>query len=468
MPAHPGRTGTVTVSTGHPGLCVITTREKVTDISHKTGYTVKEILLEQLSDEAGLQLLKNLGIKGSKKEILAAVQEYKGHALALTLLGNYIAVVHEGDIRKRDLIPALTEEEEKGCHARRVIESYERWLEGSPELDILYMMGLFDRPIPVGAAVALKEGPVIEGVTTNLQNLSHAQWQYALERLRKLELLARHDRVESKNAVLDCHPLIREYFGQKLREQNPEGWKAGHKRLYYYYKELPEKEYPDTLNEMEPLFAAVAHGCQAGLHQEAEEKQKERQPQFHFLYGLAGYLFCDLLLGKGNYREVMERAGQTTEISNDSESLLEIALYELSLGRAWLMQALEKKENKKDGTSDFKKAYYYLDQSVAGLWKSGYQYYIPLGLLARAAYYRIREEFSRSWNDLNEALEITELGSMRLYLADYHLEAGRLCLAEKKKTEAKKHFNTAKEMIDKMGYHRGDKEVSAWNAGMVK
>jgi len=369
MPAHPGRTGTVTVSTGHPGLCVITTREKVTDISHKTGYTVKEILLEQLSDEAGLQLLKNLGIKGSKKEILAAVQEYKGHAL---------------------------------------------------------------------------------------------------ERLRKLELLARHDRVESKNAVLDCHPLIREYFGQKLREQNPEGWKAGHKRLYYYYKELPEKEYPDTLNEMEPLFAAVAHGCQAGLHQEAEEKQKERQPQFHFLYGLAGYLFCDLLLGKGNYREVMERAGQTTEISNDSESLLEIALYELSLGRAWLMQALEKKENKKDGTSDFKKAYYYLDQSVAGLWKSGYQYYIPLGLLARAAYYRIREEFSRSWNDLNEALEITELGSMRLYLADYHLEAGRLCLAEKKILEAKKHFNTAKEMIDKMGYHRRDKEVSAWNAGMVE
>ncbi|UCH93593.1 MAG: hypothetical protein JSV88_25435 [Candidatus Aminicenantes bacterium] len=52
---------------------------------------------------------------------------------------------------------------------------------------------------------------------------------------------------------------------------------------------------------------------------------------------------------------------------------------------------------------------------------------------------------------------------MKLFLADYHLEAGRLCLAEKKKNDAKNHFNTAKEMINNMGYHRRDKEVSAWN-----
>jgi hypothetical protein len=52
---------------------------------------------------------------------------------------------------------------------------------------------------------------------------------------------------------------------------------------------------------------------------------------------------------------------------------------------------------------------------------------------------------------------------MKLFLADYHLEAGRLCLAEKKIPEAKKHFNTAKEMIDKMGFHRRDQEVVTEN-----
>jgi hypothetical protein len=57
---------------------------------------------------------------------------------------------------------------------------------------------------------------------------------------------------------------------------------------------------------------------------------------------------------------------------------------------------------------------------------------------------------------------------MKLYLADYHLEAGRLCLAEKKKTKAKNHFNIAKEMIKNMGYHRRDQEVPDWNDGIVE
>jgi hypothetical protein len=39
--------------------------------------------------------------------------------------------------------------------------------------------------------------------------------------------------------------------------------------LFEYYQVLPEKHLPDTLDEMQPLFAAVAHGCAAGLHQRA-------------------------------------------------------------------------------------------------------------------------------------------------------------------------------------------------------
>lgn len=121
--------------------------------------------------------------------------------------------------------------------------------------------------------------------------------------------------------------------------------------------------------------------------------------------------------------------------------------------------ALEKKKNNKDVNDDFKEAKDYLDQAADGLRRSKRQDYLPRALLIRAAFYRIQEKFSQAWQDLNEALEIAELGSMKLFLADYHLEAGRLCLAEKKIPEAKKHFNTAKQMIDKMGYHRRDQEV---------
>jgi hypothetical protein len=223
--------------------------------------------LEHLSPEAGALLLRNLGVEGTDKEILKAVQEYDGHALALTLLGNYIKSVFKGDIRKRDRIPKLTQDKRQGRHAHRVMEAYARWLGESPEQDILYIMGLFDRPVAVGAIEALKADPPIPGVTEQLQQLSEEDWGYALDNLRGANLLAKED--PHKPDFLDCHPLIREHFGQRFQVQNPAGWKEAHQKLYRYFKDLPEKDLPDTLQEMEPLFAAVAHGCKAGLHIEA-------------------------------------------------------------------------------------------------------------------------------------------------------------------------------------------------------
>jgi hypothetical protein len=172
------------LAVSQPGLCIITTREQVTDLEPRMESTVKEVLLEDLSKEAGLALLREIGVTGMKKEVLAAVKEYKGHALALTLLGNYLRVVFQGDIYKRDRIPALTKDRKQGEHARRVLKAYEKWLKDKPELDILRMMGLFDRPVEAGAMAALREEPAIPGVTEQLQSLSEEDWQYALDHLR--------------------------------------------------------------------------------------------------------------------------------------------------------------------------------------------------------------------------------------------------------------------------------------------
>ena len=48
--------------TNQCGLCVVTTRENITDLANKTGHAVKEVMLEDLSDEAGAQLLRSLGV----------------------------------------------------------------------------------------------------------------------------------------------------------------------------------------------------------------------------------------------------------------------------------------------------------------------------------------------------------------------------------------------------------------------
>ncbi len=250
----------------NPGLCIVTTRLKVDDLKDFVGTSLESIDLVNLSDEAGAAYLEHLGVEGTPEELKQAAREFGGHALALTLLGRYLKVVYQGDIRQRDKIALLTEEPEQGGHARRVMKSYEKWFKDKPELNVLRMMGLFDRPAEGGAIEALKVRSAIKGLTTELQELSDADWQFALHNLREAGLLAGED--PHQPDILDCHPLVREHFGEKLQASNPEAWKEAHSRLYDYYKDQAPK-LPETIEEMMPLFAAVAHGCQAGRHQEA-------------------------------------------------------------------------------------------------------------------------------------------------------------------------------------------------------
>jgi hypothetical protein len=250
----------------NPGLCVITTRLDVDDLKDFIDTTVTNKHLEHLSDEAGMDLLKYLGVKGTDDELKQAVREFDGHALALMLLGTYLSIVYNGDVEKRDRIAKLTKEKKYGGHARRVMESYEVWFKDQPELDILRIMGLFDRPAESGAIGVLRADPPIKGLTSKLKDLSHEDWQFALNNLRKAGLLANED--PAMPYSLDCHPLIRKHFGDELKENNSEAWKDAHNRLYEYFKNQA-KEYPDTIEEMSPLYAAVAHGCQAGRYQDA-------------------------------------------------------------------------------------------------------------------------------------------------------------------------------------------------------
>jgi tetratricopeptide (TPR) repeat protein len=553
-----------------------------------------------------------------------------------------------------------------------VIEAFEERFGEGGQVQVLRIMGLglFDRPAEMGAIEAVRGGEAIEGLTDELAGLTEGQLRDILDELRGYKLIAKKS--EHNPNIVDCHPLVREHFGEKLRGGNPDGWREAHGRLYEYYKGVPEKELPDTLVEMEPLFAAVGHGCQAGryqealddvykkriyrgnekfilkklgaygadlaavfcffekvwsrpvselkesaqplvlnwagfslralgrlreavepmeaslrgivdqkkwlpagvqagllselyltlgdvkaavdygrrgveyadksgdkfqrmgartqlanaLHQagavgelrglfeEAEGMQKERQAGYPLLYSVQGFYFCDLILSGGGYEEVEERARQTLEWAMVQKILLDIGLDKLSLGRAYLLEAVS---NDGGGTRDdgrgtrdegrwgeaMAKAGDCLGQAVNGLREAGTQHYIPRGLLGRAEYYRYAGEYEKAWVDLGEVREIAERGGMNLFLADYHLEAARVCLAEgecegridkgkgrseegkrdkgkgKKtsgslptacrdsgkgrsgdwKNKARGHWEEAKERVEKMGYHRRGPEV---------
>jgi tetratricopeptide (TPR) repeat protein len=607
------------------GLCIITTRERVPEIDRYTKTTI-QLDLEHISDEAGRKLLEMRRISGSQDEMEGIVREFGNHTLAIQLLAEYLHIFEGHSLEKAKDIPDLDIPDEQGRHARRIIEVFANHFgSASAEFQLLSILGLFDRPVPTDAVYAIIRDNPIPDLSDKITNTSGNDWIKTLENLRKHRLLFKES--EHQPDTLDCHPLIREHFGEKLRQQNPNAWKEAHGRLYEYYKNLPEKELPDTLEEMEPLFAAVMHGCLAGKHQEAlyeiwyirtkrgqehystsklgafgadlsclsnffetlwdkpasdlteaykaaslnwagfalravgrlseatqptiaglemfvehknwqqsaiatnnlcelyltlgdvtsalkygqqsvefaersrdgflieslrtthanalhqagkniaaetffieaENMYKKRVPGDHWLYGLAGFLFCDLILSIGRYQEVLERA-QTSlkQMQNDPHApLFIIVIDKLTIGKAlMLLGSLAESED-------------YLNQAVDGFRKAGRQDYLPSALFARAVLLRHKEDFLKSWADLDEAKEIAEYGQMKLHVVDYHLETCRNIKAQlsakeyqiiedgqtlsltKEQMQAKftKHFKEAERLVNETGYHRRDKEI---------
>jgi serine/threonine protein kinase/predicted ATPase len=249
------------------GLCVITTRTPVADIADYERSSAPRRSLEHLSSDAGAELLQALGVQGDETELRSASDEFRGHCLALTLLGSYLTDAYDGDIRWRSKVAGhLSHDVRQGVHARKVMESYQTWFGEGPELSVLRMLGLFDRPADEKALEALLKSPAIPGLTESLTNLSPVEWRTILGRLRRARLLAGEDPHNPGN--LDAHPLVREYFGEQLRSQQTNAWKECNRRLYHYYRNLAP-QVPNNFREMESLFSAVISGCNAGLFREA-------------------------------------------------------------------------------------------------------------------------------------------------------------------------------------------------------
>jgi predicted ATPase len=146
-----------------------------------------------------------------------------------------------------------------------VMESYQTWFGEGPELSVLRILGLFDRPVDEKALGALLKPPAIQGLTESLTDLNPIEWQTILARLRRARLLAGED--PHHPGQLDTHPLVREYFGEQLCNQRTEAWKECNRRLFRYYR-ANAPQLPDSFREMEPLFLASICGCNAGLFRE--------------------------------------------------------------------------------------------------------------------------------------------------------------------------------------------------------
>jgi hypothetical protein len=210
-------------------------------------------------------------------------------------------------------------------------------------------------------------------------------------------------------------------------------------------------------------LAAAQHAMglreEAAAHfEEAERMQKERQPAYPLLYALQGSQYCDLLLDQGRDAEVRERAESFFAWRVPSDSLLDIALDHLSLGRAHLVAAQHGAANA------LAQATSHLQQAVDGFRRAGHKDDLSLGLLSRAALRIHTHDFAAARHDLDETLTLATRCGFRLHEADAHLGLARLALAENTPAPAREHLATARRIVHETGYHRRDGELTALDA----
>jgi tetratricopeptide (TPR) repeat protein len=259
---------------GWKGLCLITTRVPLTDLERFQGTgTVVQLDLKNLTAEDGAILLQELIVRRTpRRELLEAVREVDGHALAVTLLGNYIRDVHNGNLAGRFDLDELTVSAREGGHARRIVASYTNWLElhdQAAELAILRLIGLFDRPAEPEAMAALLADGAMAPYTGNLQVIGDKNWSAAVDALRKMGLLNKP--ILQWPGTVDAHLLVREHFREQLRQNHVDMWLQGNRILYEFYQSQAP-DLPETPAGISQLYAAVTHGCAAGLYQEVFDK----------------------------------------------------------------------------------------------------------------------------------------------------------------------------------------------------
>jgi hypothetical protein len=264
------------------GIVLCTTRVRISDVTDDE--RVLSLDLDNLGEADGVRYLREkFGVQGSDNELGSAGRAYGNHALALTLLGAYLKR-RGGDVGCRYEIDELPLTDTKpGRHARQVMKQYAKLFAGEPEGAILQGLGFFDRPAEHDALkLVLPEESLDES---------------AISTLREARLILAADRL----APIDCHPLVREYFGSLTRADDQAGFRVGHSKLYEHFSSLPDLLLPRSLSEMEPLCRAVRHGCLAGRFEDALVSIYEKRIQ----HGEGNYYLLKTLGAFGTNQSLM-------------------------------------------------------------------------------------------------------------------------------------------------------------------
>lgn len=294
----------------HRSLVLVTSRIPLSDLARLPSY--HPIDVNRLNAEEGRALLRKLGVNGDDRALNPIVSQWDGHALALTLLGKYLAETQGGDASRGGVIPPLPPlgDETRYERAERVLRWYEHTLSDTQRA-FLKIFSAFRLPVPDSAlehvfrldtndhspyaviANEVKQSPsgsveIASQTTlamTPLRNVNNQDAinaplvqldQSALEKLVK-QLLDRRVVHRSEAQHFSVHALIRTHYRDLLTHSDPVQVQQLHSTIKAYYLTRADSISPNpTLEELNPAIEAVHHACRAGEYQAAFQICDER------------------------------------------------------------------------------------------------------------------------------------------------------------------------------------------------
>ncbi len=275
------------------GLCLITTRYPLKDLDewHERGY--KNLSLIDLSIPDSLLMLRRRGVKGREEKLTEVINRYKGHALSLTSLAGYLNKYYDGDIKQAPEVEFVLSDRERFKDVNKLLRKYAEKMSDSERI-FLQIFSLFRSEVTENdfAGVFRHE---IEDTEFNdvLVNMNKLDLKDLINGLVDWRLIS----YDETKKFYTTHPLIKGYFESDFDEKNK---RLCHKRIYQYFGErAPER--PETLEEMQPLFEQVYHGCAAGLYDEVFNdvyRDRIRRIDEHFITHKLGAWEIDLSLAK--------------------------------------------------------------------------------------------------------------------------------------------------------------------------
>jgi tetratricopeptide (TPR) repeat protein len=242
------------------GLCLITTRYPLKDLDNWREDSYRNLPLVDLSVLDAIAMLRKRGVKGDDEDLKEAVDKYKGHALSLTSVAGYLKRYFDGDIKRAPNIKFIFSEEKRFIDVNKLLRKYSEKMKES-ELVFLNIFSLFRKEVTESEFAGVFQHK-IEGTKFNdvLVKMSDLDFKDLVNGLVDWRLIS-YD--ETKNSYT-THPLIKTFFETAFYDEDKT---LCHKRIYQYFGEhAPEQ--PETLEEMQPLFEQVYHGCSAGLYEE--------------------------------------------------------------------------------------------------------------------------------------------------------------------------------------------------------